>query len=710
MTVSAAVPQGVLDRAAQLRREIESHNYRYYILDDPIISDAEYDRLFRELLDLESQYAALVVPDSPTQTVGAQGNGGLPEVRHRVPMLSIGNAFTEKEVEAFDQRCRKELGVEEIEYACEPKFDGLAVNLTYENGEFTLGATRGNKQVGEVVTENLKTIDVIPKRLLGEIPPLLEVRGEILMRKKDFRKLNERQHELGEKIFVNPRNAAAGSLRQLDPSLTALRPLTFFAYGVGAIEGMILPDTHSDLMDKLAEWNFPVAVERKVVRCLEGLLEFFHDIEAKRRLLPFGIDGVVYKVNRLDWQKQLGHRSRDPRFVIAHKFPAEEATTVLMAIDVQVGRTGALTPVARLQPVFVGGTTVSNATLHNEAEIRRKNLKIGDTVIVRRAGDVIPEVVGVIEEKRPADAKEFVMPKNCPVCGSAVERVTREVTLKSGNRIQTLAVYRCTGRLLCSAQRKEAVLHFASRGAMNIEGLGKKLVDQLVDRSIVHTPADIYRLGLAALADLERMAEKSASNLLSAIEKSKQTTLARFLFALGIPDVGEEITKWLSNEYRALDRIMVEDWLALIERKKELQKENAKRKKAEEELLPEILPGIGQEIMRSLSTYFAESHNLEVIEQLRACGIIWAEGDLAPAATGGAFGGKTVVITGALAAMARDVAKLKIEQLGGKVSSSVSKQTDFVIAGEEAGSKYDDAVRLGVRILTEKEFLSMINA
>lgn len=664
-----AVPSDAAQRAAALKRELEEHNYRYHVLDQPVIADAEYDKLYHELVALETAHPELATPDSPTQRVGAKPQSELAEVTHRVPMLSLSNAFADEDVQNFDRRCREGLDVAEVDYACEPKFDGLAVTLSYENGIFVQGATRGDGAVGEDVTANLRTIRGIPLSL-SKAPKLLEVRGEVLMLKKDFASLNARQAEKGEKIFVNPRNASAGALRQLDSKLTAARPLTFFAYGVGAVEGVKLPDTHGGLMDKLAEWRFPVTGERQVVRGLEGLLAFYRAIGARRPELPFEIDGVVYKVNRADWQRELGFVSRAPRFAVAHKFPAEEATTQLLGIDVQVGRTGAITPVARLKPVFVGGTTVSNATLHNEDEIRRKDLKIGDTVVVRRAGDVIPEVAAVIYDKRPTDAREFTMPTQCPECGSAIVRLEGE------------AAARCTGGLICPAQRKQALLHFAQRRAIDIEGMGDKLVEQLVDGALVRTPADIYRLGLQALADLERMAEKSAANLVAAIEKSKQTTLARFLFGLGIRHVGESTARDLAHHFGNLDAIMAADEAALLQ-----------------------VPDVGPVVAESLFRFFAEPHNREVVEQLRACGVTWPEGVPAAKPTEGPFAGKTVVLTGTLTAMGRDEAKAKVEALGGKVTGSVSKKTDLVIAGEEAGSKLDKARELGVTVWDEAEFL-----
>lgn len=670
----SGVPAEAHARAATLRRELEEHNYRYYVLDDPVVTDAEYDKLFHELVALETAHPELLTADSPTQRVGAKPATELAEVTHRLPMLSLANAFDDDDAQNFDRRCREGLGLDEVEYACEPKFDGLAITLTYEKGVFVQGATRGDGAVGEDVTANIRTIRSVPLRLAIEAP-LLEVRGEVLMFKKDFAALNERQAAKGEKLFVNPRNASAGALRQLDPKMTAERPLSFFAYGIGAVEGVALPDNHGALMDQLAAWRFPVSNERAVVRGVAGLLDYYRRIGKLRPDLPFEIDGVVYKVNRFDLQQQLGFVSRAPRFAVAHKFPAEEATTELIDIDVQVGRTGAITPVARLKPVFVGGTTVSNATLHNEDEIRRKDLKIGDTVVVRRAGDVIPEVAAVIYAKRPANIREFVMPTQCPECASAIVRLEGET------------VARCSGGLFCPAQRKQALLHFAQRKAVDIEGLGDKLVEQLVDANLVRTPADIYRLGLTALANLERMAEKSAANILAAIDKSKQTTLARFLFGLGIRHVGEATARDLALHFGSMDAIMTADQAALLQ-----------------------VPDVGPVVAESIWRFFQEPHNREVVEQLRACGVTWPEGPPAAKPTTGPFAGKTVVLTGTLSAMSRDDAKAKIEELGGKVTGSVSKKTDLVIAGVEAGSKLEKAQELGIAVWDEAEFLRNLQA
>ncbi len=686
--VTAAVQ--VAERIAQLKRELEQHNVNYYVLDEPTIADGEWDKLFHELRVLEAQYPEMLTPNSPTQRVGSMPLDAFDEVSHRLPMLSLGNAFTDDDIDNFDRRCREGLELEatEIEYACEPKFDGLAINLTYVNGVFVQGATRGDGAVGEGVTENLKTIRSIPLTLPGAQPPaLLEVRGEVLMLRKDFNKLNERQAAKGDKLFVNPRNAAAGSLRQLDSKLTAGRPLTFFAYSIGAVEGVTLPASHSALMDWLESLRFPVAKQRSVVTGVAGLQAFYQRLGEQRIKLPYDIDGVVYKVNNFKQQQTLGFVSRAPRFAIAHKFPAEEATTVLLGIDVQVGRTGAITPVARLLPVFVGGTTVSNATLHNEDEIRRKDLRIGDTVVVRRAGDVIPEVAAVILSKRPADAPGFVMPVRCPECDSAIVKLEGEV------------IARCTGGLICPAQRKQALLHYAQRRAVDIEGLGDKLVDQLVEADVVHTTADLYRLGIAALSNLQRMAEKSATNLLVSIEKSKSTTLAKFLFGLGIRHVGETTAKDLAKYFGNLDAIMMASVEQLLE-----------------------VHDVGPIVAQSIRQFFDEVHNREVVEQLRACGVHWPEVESkhqggspgenalngAPVVDPGPFNGKTVVLTGTLSTMTRDEAKDKLEALGAKISGSVSKKTHYVVAGAEAGSKLDKAVELGVTVLDENAFILLL--
>jgi DNA ligase (NAD+) len=666
-------------RVLELREQIEKHNRQYYALDAPLIPDAEYDRLFRELQALETEHPELASADSPTQRVGAAPQAEFKTVAHRTPMLSLNNAFSADEVEAFDRRARDALAAQgDIDYAAEPKFDGLAVGLTYENGVFTRGATRGDGLAGEDVTLNLRTLANLPLRLDGKAPPrLLEVRGEVLMLRGDFNRLNSRQREKGEKEFVNPRNAAAGSLRQLDSRITAQRSLRFFAYGIGVSEGLDLPASHFAALDLLVAWGLPVAAERRRVSGLAGLLAYFVELGAKRATLPYDIDGVVYKVDSLEAQERLGFVSRAPRFAIAHKFPAEEAATELLGIDVQVGRTGALTPVARLTPVFVGGVTVTNATLHNQGEIDRKDLRIGDTVIVRRAGDVIPEVVGPLLDRRPRDLPRFDLLARypaCPVCGSHVVRADDE------------AVARCSGGLYCPAQRKQALLHFASRRAMDIEGLGDKLVDQLVDGDIVRTPADLYKMELPALADLDRMAEKSAMNLLAAIEKSKQTTLARFIYALGIRNVGEATARDLARHFGRMDSVLA----------------------AHEEDLMQVAD-VGPVVAQGLRQFCAEPHNLEVIAQLRAAGVAWREGEGAgPAPGASAAAGKVFVLTGTMPGLTRDEAKESIIAAGGKVSGSVSKKTDFVVAGADAGSKLDKAQELGVMVIDEAQLRIML--
>ncbi len=667
--------KSVAQRIAHLRAEIEKHNHQYYVLDDPLISDAEFDAMFRELQTLEAQYPELATADSPTQRVGATPLKSFAEVVHRTPMLSLNNAFNDEEVQAFDARVREALGVAVVEYAVEPKFDGLAITLSYRDGMFVQGATRGDGSMGEDVTQNLRTVRTIPLRL-GKPVPFIEIRGEVLMFKRDFAALNRQQADRGDKMFVNPRNAAAGSLRQLDSRITASRHLSFFAYGAGAVGGLVLPDTHGAQMEWLQKLGLPVPQERRVVRGVEGLLGYYREIGEQRSKLPYDIDGVVYKVNGIAQQERLGYVSRAPRFAIAHKFPAEEAHTTVLDIEVQVGRTGVLTPVARLAPVFVGGVTVTNATLHNEEELRRKDIRIGDTVIVRRAGDVIPEVVRALIERRPADAREFVMPRICPACGAHVARLPDE------------AAWRCSGGLFCPAQRKQALLHFASRRALDIEGLGDKLVEQLVDQKLVdqklvHTPADLYKLDLATLANLERMGEKSAHNLLGAIEHSKQTTLARFIYALGIRNVGETTAKELARHFGTLDNFIAADEARLQQ-----------------------VPDVGPVVAQSITAFFAEPHNCEVVAQLRASGVSWAEHEglqveVLP------LSGKTFVLTGTLS-INRDEAKERLEKLGAKVSGSVSKKTDYVVAGAEAGSKLDKARELNVEVLDEQQFLQIL--
>lgn len=695
-------------RVAELHRLLHHHAHRYYVLDAPEIPDAEYDRLFRELQDLEAAHPELLTPDSPTQRVGGKPLDHFASVRHAVPMLSI-RTETDTEAsgaEAFDARVRRELGLTEaeppVDYVAELKFDGLAINLRYEQGVLVQAATRGDGEVGEDVTQNIRTIGQVPLRIsaptlgtdvsslppegarfaLGRpggetslpVPPVLEVRGEVYMRRDDFEALNEAQRQKGEKTFVNPRNAAAGSVRQLDPAIAAQRPLSFFVYGLGEVTpGALQTETHFALLQALRSWGFPVCDQTQKAQGAPELIAFHQRIAALRDSLPYDIDGVVYKVNRLDLQQQLGFVTREPRWAVAHKYPAQEMLTTVQAIEVQVGRTGKLTPVAKLAPVFVGGVTVTNATLHNEDEARRKDVRVGDTVIVRRAGDVIPEVVAVLPEKRPPGAAIFTMPHTCPVCGSTAVREEGE------------ADYRCTGGLFCSAQRKQALLHFAQRRALDIEGLGDKLVDQLVDNEVVKVLPDLYRLGLTSLASLDRMAEKSAMNVLEALEKSKATTLPRFLFGLGIRHVGEATAKDLARHFGKLDAIM---------------------DASVDELLQ--VPDVGPVVAESLHTFFQQPHNREVVEQLRACGVHWQEGEPSPAAQL-PLAGKTFVLTGTLPTLSREDAKARLEAAGAKVAGSVSKKTDYVVAGAEAGSKLEKAQALGVAILDEAGLFQLLN-
>jgi DNA ligase (NAD+) len=686
---SSPQPASAAARVAALSAELHLHAHRYYVLDDPTIPDAEYDKLFKELQALEAAHPELLTPDSPTQRVGGKPLDQFASVRHKVPMLSIR---TETDTEAtgaqnFDTRVRKELGLVEadppVEYVAELKFDGLAMSLRYENGILVQAATRGDGEVGEDVTQNIRTINQIPLRLPADAPPVMEVRGEVYMRRADFEALNEKQREKiaqgakGEKTFVNPRNAAAGGVRQLDPALAARRRLSFFAYGLGDIsppeEGGPVFDTHLQLLMTLKSWGFPVAAQTQPALGAPELIAFHQAIGKQRDSLPYDIDGVVYKVNSLALQRKMGFVSREPRWAVAHKYPAQEQLTTVQAIEVQVGRTGKLTPVAKLAPVFVGGVTVTNATLHNEDEARRKDVRVGDTVIVRRAGDVIPEVVSVLLEKRVKDAPQFTMPRKCPVCGSDAVREEGE------------ADYRCTGGLFCGAQRKEAILHYAHRRAVEVEGLGDKLVEQLVDANVIRTLPDLYKLGLTALASLDRMAEKSANNLLEALEKSKQTTLPRFLFGLGIRHVGEATAKELARHFGKLDAIM----------------------DATEEQLLEV-SDVGPIVAQSIRTFFEQPHNREVVEQLRACGVTWEEGEPAARAPQ-PLSGKTFVITGTLPTLSRDEAKDRVEAAGGKVAGSVSKKTDYVVAGEEAGSKLVKAQTLGVPVIDEAVLLAMLS-
>ena len=693
----ATVPPGdaaAAERAAELRAQLQHHAHRYYVLDEPQIPDAEYDKLFQELAALEAAHPELLTPDSPTQRVIGAVLDGLAPVRHAVPMLSIHTETdtTPAGAQKFDARVRKALGLADdappLAYNAELKFDGLAINLRYERGELVQAATRGDGETGEDVTHTVRMIPTLPKRLrgIGALQaPVIEVRGEVFMRRDDFEALNERQRRLieagakNEKTFVNPRNAAAGVVRQLDAGKAAKRPLSFFAYALGEVVGWEVPATQHGLGVAFSKMGLPVNGDSAVVQGAEGLVRFHQAIAARRDALPFDIDGVVYKLDDRAQQEQLGFKSREPRWAVAHKYPAQEQMTVVRDIDVQVGRTGKLTPVAKLEPVFVGGTTVSNATLHNEDETRRKDVRVGDTVIVRRAGDVIPEVVGVVLEKRPADAGEpFDLYKQlggkCPICASAIVREEGE------------AAWRCTGGLFCPAQRKQAMLHFAQRRALDIEGLGDKLVDQLVDAGVVRTLPDLYKLGLANLTALERMGEKSAVNLLAGLEASKHTTLARFLYGLGIRNIGETTAKDLAKHFGQLDRLMAATTEQLLE-----------------------VPDVGPIVAQSVRTFFEQPHNVEVVEQLRAAGVQWPEHDGVPVdAAPKPLAGKTFVLTGTLPTLARDDAKDRIEAAGGKVSGSVSKKTHFVVAGAEAGSKLDKATELGIPVLDEAALLALL--
>ena len=672
----ASGPSPAARRAAELRALLHRHAHLYYVLDAPELPDAAYDALFQELQALEEAEPALLTPDSPTQRVLGRVLEGFEPVRHALPMLSIRTETdtTDAGAQAFDARVRRELGLgtEEapVEYAVELKFDGLALSLRYEQGVLVRAATRGDGETGEDVTQNIRTIGQIPLRLQAPedsaLPAVLEVRGEVYMRRDDFERLNERQRERGDKTFVNPRNAAAGAVRQLDPAIAAQRPLSFFAYGLGDVVGWVVPARHSQVLDALAAWGLPVCADRAVVLGAEGLAAFHQRIAAARDSLPFDIDGVVYKVDRLDLQRQLGFVTREPRWAVAHKYPAQEQMTRLNGIEIQVGRTGKLTPVARLEPVFVGGTTVSNATLHNVFELRRKGVRVGDTVIVRRAGDVIPEVVGRVPGVRPGYVPNFQMPRQCPVCASPVLRESGAMD------------HRCSGGLFCAAQRKQALLHFAGRRAMDIEGLGDKLVDQLVDAGLVRTLPEIYTLGLAKLSALDRMADKSAANLVAALERSKHTTLGRFIYALGIRHVGEATGRDLARHFGAVDRLMDATEAQLLE-----------------------VPDVGPVVARSIHTFFAQPHHREIVEQLQACGVRWDEHEGAAQAAPGLLSGKTLVLTGTLPTLSRDEAKALIEAAGGKVAGSVSRKTDAVVAGTEAGSKLEKAQALGVTVLDE---------
>ncbi len=676
MAHSKAITEATVERVNELREQINHHNYRYYVLDDPEISDAEFDKLFRELQSLEEQHPELITPDSPTQRVGAAPLKEFGEVHHTVPMLSLANAMNEDELHGFGKRVvdlLKSKDPNAIEFTAEPKLDGLAISLRYEKGKFVQAATRGDGVTGEDVTQNVRTIHSVPLQLIGkDFPAVLEVRGEVFMTKEGFFDLNKKQQDAGAKTFANPRNAAAGSLRQLDSSITATRPLAFFGYGFGEVQGGTLASRQSDILEQFKSWGIRVSPEVKTVKGIKGCLQYFNAISERREQLDYEIDGVVYKVNDITKQEELGFVSRAPRWAIAHKFPAQEALTTIKAIDVQVGRTGILTPVARLEPVEVGGVTVTNATLHNQDEIERLDARVGDTVVIYRAGDVIPKVASVVKERRPKSTRKFKMPDKCPECQSDVERVEGE------------AATRCTGGLACPAQRKNSIKHFNSRRAMDIDGVGDKLVDQLVDKKLIADAADQYSLTKAQLSSLERMAEKSADNVLDALEKSKETTLARFIYALGIRDVGEATAQNLAQHFGDLESIMTTN----------------------EEALQDVTD-IGPIVAAHIVSFFRQKHNKQVIKKLLKAGIHW------PAVkrisvSDSVIAGKSFVITGTLASMKRNELKDKLQSLGAKVTGSVSKNTDYVVVGADPGSKYDKAQKLGVEILDEDQVLDLI--
>ncbi|MFK5915759.1 MAG: NAD-dependent DNA ligase LigA [Woeseiaceae bacterium] len=660
-------------RVDELREEINAHNHAYYVLDAPEIPDSEYDRLLRELTTLENENPELITDESPTQRVGATPLVAFSEVKHEVPMLSLGNAFTNEDMDDFDRRVKDAVEADSIFYAAEPKLDGLAISLLYKDGLLVRAATRGDGRTGEDVTLNIRTIEAIPLKLIGKNhPATLEVRGEVVMPKKGFEKLNQQQLAKNEKPFVNPRNAAAGSLRQLDPKITATRPLSFYSYGIGLIDGLDLPDKHSDMMNLLKSWGLRINPESKVVKGADGCKQYYENLSAKRNDLPDEIDGIVYKVDDKNFQDIMGFVARAPRWAIARKFPAQEEMTTLQAIDIQVGRTGALTPVARLESVFVGGVTVSNATLHNQDEIDRLDIRVGDHVIVRRAGDVIPQIVSVVTSKRQGKPRRYRIPSTCPVCGSEADKLEDE------------AVTYCTGGLFCEAQQKEAIKHFASRRAMNVDGLGDKLVEQLVDEGLIKTIADLYLLEVDKLVTLERMAEKSAKNLVASLSKSKDTELAKFVFALGIHSVGETTAQTLAHHFSTLDNIMSADSETLL-----------------------AVPDVGPIVAKNIITFFKQPHNKEVIEQLLTVGIKWPKLkkkslDEQPLL------GQTFVVTGTLETMGRNDAKAALQNLGAKVSGSVSKKTDVVVVGENPGSKATKARDLGVKVVDEKGLIDIL--
>ncbi|GAB1080425.1 MAG: NAD-dependent DNA ligase LigA [Shewanella algae] len=665
--------QAIENEIDQLISTINEHNIRYYVDDNPSIPDAEYDRLMQRLKMLEAEHPELQRSDSPSLRVGGLALAKFEQVTHLKPMLSLDNAFSEEDFAAFHKRVTDRVG--EFSYCCEPKLDGLAVSILYRDGVLERAATRGDGAVGEDITENVRTIRAVPLKLRGDdYPPLLEVRGEVFMPKAAFEALNERNRVKGDKLFVNPRNAAAGSLRQLDSKITASRALAFYAYALGVVEPESFPlaDTHLGQLQQLKTWGLPVSSEIRLAKDLSEVDDYYRDIMARRSALAYEIDGVVFKVNSIEAQQTLGFVSRAPRWAIAYKFPAQEEMTLLEGVDFQVGRTGAVTPVARLKPVFVGGVTVSNATLHNADEIARLGVKVGDTVIIRRAGDVIPQVVAVVPEKRPEDAKEISFPEQCPVCGSQVERLEGE------------AVARCTGGLFCEAQRKEAIKHFASRKALDIDGMGDKIVEQLIDKELVESPADLFSLTASALTMLERMGLKSATNLVQAIEAAKQTTLAKFLYALGIREVGESTAANLARHFKELDAL----------------------KQASVEQLIEV-EDVGAIVAQHVAHFFAQPHNLEVIDKLLAAGVTWPAIE-APSEDEQPLKGQTWVLTGTLSQMSRTDAKAQLEALGAKVSGSVSKKTDCVVAGEAAGSKLTKANELGVKVLDEAGLLALL--
>ncbi|WP_102795219.1 NAD-dependent DNA ligase LigA [Bowmanella denitrificans] len=665
----------IIERLATLRAGLNEYNYQYYVLDAPTVPDAEYDRLMQELKALESQHPDLITPDSPSQKVGGEPVSAFGEVAHEVPMLSLDNAFDDDEFHAFVKRMGDRLKRDlQGGFCCEPKLDGLAVSLLYEHGQLVRGATRGDGRTGENISANVKTIANVPLMLRGAgYPARLEVRGEVFMTRSGFEKLNQSQVEQGKKVFANPRNAAAGSLRQLDSRITASRPLTFYAYSVGLAEGGALADSHYGRLQQLKDWGLPLCPEIRLVEDAKGCTAFYQQILQKRDNLAYEIDGVVIKLNDLALQQELGFVARAPRWAIAWKFPAQEEMTELLDVEFQVGRTGAITPVARLKPVFVGGVTMSNATLHNQDEIQRLGIKVGDTVIIRRAGDVIPQIVSVVEAKRPEHAREIHFPERCPICDSQVEKLAAE------------AVARCTGGLVCAAQRKEALKHFASRKALDVDGLGDKLIEQLVDMDWIHTPADLFRLDLAKLASLERMGEKSAANLVNALDKAKHTTLARFLYALGIREVGEATAANLAQHFLTLEALRQADMQAL-----------------------QLVPDVGEVVASHIVNFFAEPHNQQVVDELLDVGLSWPQIEVKNAQEL-PLDGQTYVITGTLSSMDRNDAKAKLQQLGAKVAGSVSAKTHCLVAGEKAGSKLAKANELGVRVMSEEEMLALFS-